>query len=1189
MSTIILNYTLTSESVSNPDGSLPTTFTGCTIVSGPGNTALGAYGGALSFGDAGKTQVHLPASQFVAQQQFCVRLVFRADAAVAARQSLVECNALPFSLFLDTGTASSDFKVVVEVAPTAHAWSGTTSDYFIDLKVGTWYLIDLIYDVDTVALAVNGTVLSVHAYPDGTIDLSHSSDLFIGTSVDGAGNHFPGSMAALQLHSGIPPELETQVDEKRNSAEWFISFKYELIKPTMNFGIRKEKFSYDPTVPAYIQHYDDGLIMYTETIGVAFEMHGAILGAYLHQRDKAALGYLVSDECNTRASEGRKNLFSKGGIYWSGHTGAVPVSGQIYLDYESMGEEHIGLPLVVATAIAGGWEQIFEQGRMYYKASEPRAFEVHGAILSKFLDTGGVQSWGYPVSNESDVTRDGAVIGRSGEFEGCTIYWSSASGAFEVHGDIRRKYRDIKGPLSALGFPTSDEHDIPNAPAPARGNTFEQGSILWFGGLDLYVCYPFRIFLGTIDSQEEEGIRMGQNDLYLHAILEDSGHEIFRKSFPGGGGYFEENNIQGINEELPFTITPNNVGREVTLTVDIWEHDDTFGADDDHLGVYTKTLSMANAWGLRENQGIFDTGSFDKINNMSWSVRANGMESSLSDVQKWWGVKNFATPAISYSQYAAAFRDVDSDPELWDIADKVELAFYELVAKGIAEKGNCFGMSLEAIYARKHRSLFSLPLDRFQSWDTIRNEVNVKHQYQVGAEAIWWFVGELLSGRTHDPIDVFRSTQSAFLRGDDPVLCVAQNQDFTGAPHVLLPVGWDTSGSPWRLLVCDPNFPGAVLSLFVDPNSNEFWYDGGSSYRGREWSGGRMHYMPYSVLCGRPRTPVWDAIQLILAGTIIIVGSDARTETLTDERGVDLNAFGSDAIALMKKKRSLDNKFVSCNGFAGRGGVFASEVYVRRQLPSQFRGVNPRERDTRPPAGIPLDELRARGRLPASLRSVLDELMRVGSVNGRNIRSLASDPAFVARLDSHVAVSLRNVLGLGSAGRNIRHLVVGTDGGDLQYMVKSSLSHMNLTAPLRSGEPLKINLNDLETHSRTMQLTTISDKLIRFELENRLGVGKDRIKLVLDRVPASAAKGLQINARPGLGGVDIVGGEHANVDVSVETIIDGKLNKRDYAVELDGGLRLRPSTIFARDELKVGKIEQLFGPMMDTSLLSVRP
>ena len=83
-------------------------------------------------------------------------------------------------------------------------------------------------------------------------------------------------------------------------------------------------------------------------------MHGLIHDLFFSGRLQAELGYLVSDEQDMEQAGGRKNLFSKGGIYWSDGTGPIPVSGDVYLQYETLGESGwIGLPLGRAQAL--GW------------------------------------------------------------------------------------------------------------------------------------------------------------------------------------------------------------------------------------------------------------------------------------------------------------------------------------------------------------------------------------------------------------------------------------------------------------------------------------------------------------------------------------------------------------------------------------------------------------------------------------------------------------------------------------------------------------------------------------------------------------------------------------------------------------------------------------------------------------------
>lgn len=62
-------------------------------------------------------------------------------------------------------------------------------------------------------------------------------------------------------------------------------------------------------------------------------------------------------------------------------------------------------------------------------------------------------------------------------FADCDIYYSAATGAHELHGDIRRKYRQVSGP-TRLGLPTTDETSCPDG--AGRYNHFaKSASIYW--------------------------------------------------------------------------------------------------------------------------------------------------------------------------------------------------------------------------------------------------------------------------------------------------------------------------------------------------------------------------------------------------------------------------------------------------------------------------------------------------------------------------------------------------------------------------------------------------------------------------------------------------------------------------------------------------------------------------------------
>ena len=134
MSQKILDYTLDSLTPANPDSSLPATVTGCTVVAGPGVTSLGTFPKALDFSANGQLHVGLPVAS-LNRVKFCIRTVFKIDAAVTARQNLVASTALPIAFYVVPGSGGSDFHLVASVTTTTHG-SGRASTEF--LSTCTW-------------------------------------------------------------------------------------------------------------------------------------------------------------------------------------------------------------------------------------------------------------------------------------------------------------------------------------------------------------------------------------------------------------------------------------------------------------------------------------------------------------------------------------------------------------------------------------------------------------------------------------------------------------------------------------------------------------------------------------------------------------------------------------------------------------------------------------------------------------------------------------------------------------------------------------------------------------------------------------------------------------------------------------------------------------------------------------------
>jgi hypothetical protein len=1225
MATRLIDYVFGDLNITNPDGTRPAAFQGATIVPGPGVTALGNLANALNLAGTGRAAVAI-AGLGVNARKFTIRLVFQANAFSADRQNLVESNLLPFAIYLVPGSAPGTLDLVARLAPKAHGWSGPSTQFQETIRTGVWYTMDFVYDADTAALFLDGDLIAVHAFPRGFVELFPGNQLFFGTWVDGRRNPFDGKLAAFQWLDGIPEELESRLDERRTHPQWFITYKWEATRPRLNLGNPIEAIRHDLATGAHQQTYEHGTIMFHDSVGAAFEMHGAIDQFVRGYAQKSALGYLVTDETNTTRAGGRKSVFSRGAIYWSGGTGGIPVVGQLYIDYERLRESAgIGFPIKVAAPVPGGLEQEFQGARMYHRQGAPKAFEVHGDILAKYLALGGPTRCGFPVSDESDIRNGTAVIGKLSEFESCTIYWSGGTGAWEVHGDIRQKYLDMGGPLGDLGFPISDEGDIPNLAGIGRYGCFQQGSLLWYGAASsMIVARPFQVFLGRVDTKESEGFAMGQNDLYLRVTLRDRGPLVYNQRHPSSGDWGGRN-IADVNFTIPHLVVPNRPDQVVVFAVDVWESDGgaPFGGGDDHLGNYMKTLNMANAWGLRENNGRFNSGSFRMVNAITWSVKPQNSH-SLTESEKFWGVRNQGTPEISYQQYASAFDDVDSEAECWDLTDWLDKAFFELVVEGIAKNGNCFGMSLESVYARKGLSLFGLPIDEV-TWDQAVNEFNIKHCYQVGAQPVWWFVGEFLSGNTRDPVDVFRETHSAFHRGDHPVICVSQNWDFSGAPHSILPVDWDDSNKPWRITICDPNFPNALKVLTVDPDLNTFEYVGMQTYQGTEWSGGRFHYMPWSLLNHPPRTPIWDAILLLLAGTVLIMADDAETVSLTDTNGLDLDIFGARATKTLQEGGSLDNCFVGFKGYSAPGrkrdksgksgkrtqrpkgsnastpvvsstlvpsslrprpkGAIGGEFYLRPQPTRRIQLVQP-VLDVVASPYLSVGALLAEPRM----RLVAEELRRQPTVHrmvsGRTAHHLAADANALARLSPALKDMVTSMAATRN-GRDFVHTIRAVRAGNFRYALKHGLTEIRVESGLTNGDRHTVKGLDLGSSKAVFEVTGSRAKPTKILVETKLGAGKDHLRVLVESVGSVAGKPISLNVKPGLGGLDLVGADPSAIGVvTIRAVIDGKPVEKRYQVPLKDGVRIKPSTMLSDDHLSVAEIARVFGPVISSTTIA---
>jgi hypothetical protein len=164
----------------------------------------------------------------------------------------------------------------------------------------------------------------------------------------------------------------------------------------------------------------------------------------------------------------------RGGVRCPGAGGVA--SGAIEVKYEALGGcgSILGIPRTneLGTPDSIGRYTVFDKGSIYWTPSTG-AFEVHGVIRDEWK----VLAWeagplGYPISDELQ-TPD--MKGRYNVFERGSIYWTEATGAHEVLGVIRDKWKELGWEAGALGYPISGETEV----AGGRTSEFEHGSITW--------------------------------------------------------------------------------------------------------------------------------------------------------------------------------------------------------------------------------------------------------------------------------------------------------------------------------------------------------------------------------------------------------------------------------------------------------------------------------------------------------------------------------------------------------------------------------------------------------------------------------------------------------------------------------------------------------------------------------------
>ncbi|HEX6357513.1 PQQ-dependent sugar dehydrogenase [Actinophytocola sp.] len=213
--------------------------------------------------------------------------------------------------------------------------------------------------------------------------------------------------------------------------------------------------------------------MYWSPATGAHVMVGAIRWKYLSFGGHLVLGMPATDEL-AGAGGGRFQLLARGqGIYWHPNTGVHVLIGAIHARYRAIGAETsaLGYPITDEGGAPNARFNHFERGSIYWTPWYG-AWELYGAVLGRWATLGGGPALGFPTGPEGYTANR---TGRIQHFERGTIFWSPATGAWEVVGAIRGRYAALGWERSYLGYPITGERAVPGG----RRSDFQGGYIFY--------------------------------------------------------------------------------------------------------------------------------------------------------------------------------------------------------------------------------------------------------------------------------------------------------------------------------------------------------------------------------------------------------------------------------------------------------------------------------------------------------------------------------------------------------------------------------------------------------------------------------------------------------------------------------------------------------------------------------------
>ncbi|WP_172800217.1 hypothetical protein [Mycobacterium sp. IS-1556] len=256
-----------------------------------------------------------------------------------------------------------------------------------------------------------------------------------------------------------------------------------------------------PAGKGFAQNFAGGKMFFTPETGAHY-MRGAILEKYesLGGPADSDLGFPTIDDGPGRAPGSFNSTFSasdKPVIFWTQETGARVVRGPINAAWDKLGGSTgaLGVPAGDETYRGDLISQKFTGGELTYNTRDKTFTTVPPELAEQLTDlqvpddptaqiNAARRAAGGPLGPLGAAEGPPYQIGEDGlgqNFAGGKIFYSPATGARVVTGQVLAKYESLGGPEGELGFPVSSEADggLPTASRVARFAAEDKPVIFW--------------------------------------------------------------------------------------------------------------------------------------------------------------------------------------------------------------------------------------------------------------------------------------------------------------------------------------------------------------------------------------------------------------------------------------------------------------------------------------------------------------------------------------------------------------------------------------------------------------------------------------------------------------------------------------------------------------------------------------